>query len=231
MSLLPIESVDTDGALREAEEAVAGDTRAAFFRKAAIGGTAVLGSGAFLGMLPELASAKPSRKQDVAILKYALTLEYLETAFYQQAATAGTLSGDALAVAQLLASHEQTHVDAIKGVLKSLGVKRPAAPEFDFKGTNTDPATFIPTALLLENTGVYAYHGQVPRVKAKPILVAAAQIATVEARHAAAIAVLNAKSPFADKADTSITVNGAFDTGKSMKAILKAVTATGFIAG
>src|SRR5215213_4260206 len=97
MSLLPIQSVDVDGAVREAEDAVAGDTRATFFRKAAIGGGAVLGSSAILGMLPELAAAKPSKKQDVAILNYALTLEYLETAFYEQAAASGSLSGDALA--------------------------------------------------------------------------------------------------------------------------------------
>src|SRR3954469_22468130 len=51
MSLLPIESVDADGAIREAEEAVAGDTRAQLFRKAAIGGGALVGGSAFLGML------------------------------------------------------------------------------------------------------------------------------------------------------------------------------------
>src|SRR3954471_9622722 len=213
MSLLPIESVDADGAIREAEEAVAGDTRAQLFRKAAIGGGALVGGSAFLGMLPELAAAKPSKKQDVAILKYALTLEHLETAFYTEAAASGNLSGDALAFARLVAGHERTHVTAIKGVLKSLGVKPPASPRFDFKGTNTDPGKFIPTALVLENTGVYAYHGQVPRVKTKAILVAAAQIATVEARHAAAAAVLNANDPFADETATSITVNGAFDKG------------------
>jgi hypothetical protein len=231
VSLLNIETVDIDGAVREADEAVAGDTRASFFRKAAIGGGAVLGSSAFLGMLPEMASAKPSLKQDVKILNYALTLEYLETAFYAEAAAAGTLSGDALAAAQLLASHEQAHVDAIKAVLKSLKAKAVKKPMFDFQGTNTDPAKFIPTALLLENTGVYAYHGQVPRIKTKAILVAAAQIATIEARHAAAIAVLNNQSPFTDKTPTSITVNGAFDKGKSMSAILKAVKGTGFITG
>jgi hypothetical protein len=226
MSLLPIESVDTDGAIREAEEAVAGDTRAMFFRKAAIGGGALVGSSAFLGLLPEMAAAKPSKKQDIEILRYALTLEYLEAAFYTQAA--GALSGVQKSVATLLASHENTHVKAIKGVL---GKKAFASPKFDFKGTNTDPAKFIPTALLLENTGVYAYHGQVPRLKSKGLLVVAAQIATVEARHAAAIAVLNNQSPFADKTPTSITVNGAFDKGKSMKAILKAVKGTGFIVG
>jgi rubrerythrin len=224
MSLLPIESVDTDGAIREAEEAVAGDTRAMFFRKAAIGGGALVGSSAFLGLLPEMAAAKPSKKQDIEILKYALTLEYLEAAFYNEAA--GALSGNEKAVATLLASHENTHVKAIKGVL---GKKAFASPKFDFKGTNTDPVKFIQTALVLENTGVYAYHGQVPRLKSKALLVVAAEIATVEARHAAAIAVLNNQSPFADKTPSSITVNGAFDKGKSMKAILKAVGATGFI--
>src|SRR5689334_25181801 len=102
-------SVDTDGALREAEQQVAGDSRAAFFRKAAVGGGAVLGSSAFLGMLPELASAKPSKKQDIKILEYALTLEYLEAAFYTEAAGASSLPADQRAIATLLASHETTH--------------------------------------------------------------------------------------------------------------------------
>src|SRR3954465_1144398 len=94
-------TVDTDGAIREAEHAVAGDPRAAFFRKAAIGGGAVLGSSAILGMLPELAAAKPSKKQDTDLLNYALTLEYLEAAFYAGAAAAPGITGDAKALAQI----------------------------------------------------------------------------------------------------------------------------------
>ena len=88
-------SVDTDGAIREQEQRVASDTRASFFRKAAIGGGAVIGSSAFLGMLPELAIAKPSKKQDLAILNYALTLEYLEAAFYKEAVAKGNGYGQA----------------------------------------------------------------------------------------------------------------------------------------
>ncbi len=91
---LDISAFDADGALAETEEAVAGDTRAAFFRKAAVGGGAMIGSGVLLSGLPALAEARPSKKQDVAILNYALTLEYLESAFYVEAVKKGAISGD-----------------------------------------------------------------------------------------------------------------------------------------
>lgn len=49
---------------------------------------------------------------------------------------------------------------------------------------------FVQTAFVLENTGVRAYLGQAARIKSSAILKAAATISTVEARHAAAVAVL-----------------------------------------
>src|SRR4051794_12667823 len=157
MSLFPIESVDTDGAIREAEAAVAGDTRAAFFRKAAVGGGAILTSGAIMGMLPELAAAKPSKKQDLKILNFALTLEYLEAAFYAEAAKSGALSGDVAAFAEIVADHEKTHVTALRETINQLKGTPVKKPSFDFQGTTSDQGKFVATAFVLENTGVHAY--------------------------------------------------------------------------
>jgi len=231
MSLPPIEVLDADGAIRDAEEKVAGDTRSAFFRKAAVGGGAVLTSGAFMGMLPDLAMGRPSPKQDLEILNFALTLEHLEAEFYKEALKEGGLNGDVKQLAQLLAKHETTHVKTLQKVIKSLGGKPVSKPKFDFKGTTKEQGKFIETSFVLENTGVHAYLGQAKRLASKQLLTAAATILTVEARHASAIAIIKGDSPFKDEAKGSITPDGAFDVPFSAKRVLKAVKKTGFIKG
>jgi Ferritin-like domain len=213
---LNLDTLDTDGAIREAEDAVAADTRADFFRKAAIGGGSLVAGGVLMSGLPALAEAKPSKAQDVAILNYALTLEYLEAAFYTEAVAKGALSGDALAGAKIVKGHEVTHVKALKSVLGRKAVKK---PKFDFKSTTGDQDTFLATAVALEDTGVAAYAGQGPRLKQKPIVVAALSIHSVEARHAAYFRTL-AGMTFAPN---------AFDKSKSMKQVLKIVKGTGFL--
>ncbi len=230
MSNIDLNVADADGAVRDTEAAVATDTRAQFFRKAAVTGGALGGAAFFTGMLPAVADAKPSKRQDIAILNYALTLEYLEAEFYEEAVREGGLSGPALDAARLLAAHEATHVTALRQTLRSLGARVPAKPSFDFKGTNKGDK-FIPTALVLENTGVRAYLGQAPRLKSRALLAAAGSILTVEARHAAAIAVLVNNNAFGDKQSNSITPYGAFDRASSMKRILSEVGDTGFIQG
>jgi hypothetical protein len=225
-------SVDTDGAIRESEQRIAGDTRGAFFRKAAIGGGAVLGSTTFLGMLPEIALGKPSKKQDLAILNYALTLEYLEAAFYNTALANGRgFSARATTFAETVALHENTHVTALKKTIKSFGGKPVAAPEFDFQGTTDKEDSFLATALVLENTGVHAYLGQAGRLRSKALLGAAASIVTVEARHAAAAAILVYGDDAYGQGMSSISPDRSFDTPLSKKQILAAVGKTGFITG
>jgi hypothetical protein len=221
--MISLEVLDQDGALREGAEAVAGDTRADLFRKAGIAGGSLLASGVLFGGRPTLASAaKPSKKHDVAILNYALTLEYLEAAFYKEAVRQGGFGGEVGAFAQLVYAHEAAHVKFLKRALGSAAVK---SPRFDFKDTTTDEGKFTATAFALENTGVKAYAGQAANIKQVPIVKAAVSILTIEARHAAAIAAILGRIPGKD----GITPNGAFDKALSRRAILKAVGATGFI--
>jgi rubrerythrin len=213
---LDVSAFDADGALAETEDAVAGDTRAAFFRKAAVGGGALIGSGVLLSGMPALAEARPSKRQDVAILNYALTLEYLESAFYVEAVKKGAISGEVLESAKIVRDHELAHVKALKSVLGKKAVKKPV---FDFKNTTGDEKTFLQTAVALEDTGVSAYAGQGPRISQKAVVAAALSIHSVEARHAAHFRSL-AGMTFAPT---------AFDKARSMKQVLKIVKGTGFL--
>jgi rubrerythrin len=209
--LITLEVVDVDGAIRQAADE-AGDTRMDFFKKAAVGGGSLLAGG-----LPSIASAsRRSKKNDVAILQFALTLEYLEAAFYNEAIANGALTGDVLAATKIVQKHENTHVKTLKSVLGSASIK---SPKFDFKDTTSDPAKFLATAQVLEDTGVKAYSGQAGNILQKSVLQAATSILTVEARHASRFRSLNGAN-FAPK---------AFDSAASRASILKAVKKTGFI--
>ncbi len=216
---LTLEAVDADGAIREAFEDAGGTSRAGFFKKAfAAGGSLTLG-GILIGGLPAIGSAAPSPANDVKILNFALTLEYLEAEFYTRASASGALSGEARELSRVVGGHERAHVAFLKGALGAKAVKKPT---FDFKGTNnTSQKTFEATAQLLEDTGVSAYLGQAPLIKTKAILAAAGSILTVEARHAAWMRHIRQVAP----------APAVFDAAKTKAQILAAVKGTGFITG
>jgi ferritin-like protein len=222
-----LEQLDADGAIQEAAGAVDGDTRAAFLRKAGVGVGAVVGASAFMGAVPKLAAGATLPKSDVAILNFALTLEYLEAAFYTEASGSGALSGTTKQFSDLVGSHERTHAKTLKTVL---GSKAGSKPKFDFGDTTSNQAKFQQTAYALENTGVHAYLGQAAKIKSPAILTAAGTIVTVEARHAAAIALIVDPAGFRD-GNPGITPQGAFDKPYSVKKVLRIVDKTGFIVG
>ncbi len=209
--------LDTDGALRETAESVS--DRASFLKWSG----AFVGGGALIGGLPlALAGAAGTPKSDVKILNYALTLEYLEAAFYNEALSKGALDGSLKVFATTVAAHENAHVAALQKALGSAAVKK---PKFDFKGTTGDKAKFAKTSQVLEDTGVSAYEGQATAIKTPAVLMAAGSILPVEARHAAWIRdIIGAGSNPSPAPD-------AFNPAKSMSDVLAAVKQTGFIKG
>ncbi len=216
---ITLEALDADGAIQEAAHRVDPEgtaTRSDFFRKAAIGGGALVAGGVVFGGLPALALGAPSKRQDVAILNYALTLEYLETEFYKQARANAGLRGETARFARVAGAHEAAHVAAIRKVLGSAAV---AKPTFDFGATVQSQKAFQTTAVAVEDLGVSAYAGQGPRLKQVPVIQAALAIHSVEARHAAWIRSIVGQNPSPN----------AFDPARNMKQVLN--VAGGFIAG
>ena len=218
--LPPVEELDVDGAIQEAASKVDPSTRASFLRKAGVGAGALALGGTLLGSLAEGAEGAVP-KSDVAILNFALTLEYLEAAFYTEAERSG-FGGKPRQFARVVGAHERAHVAFLR---KALGSAAVARPKFDFKGTTTDASKFLATAKVLEDTGVMAYAGQGPRLKTKALVAAALSIHSVEARHAAWVRdILGGRG-------ANLPAPVAFDLPKTMGQILTAVRGTGFIVG
>ena len=216
-----LDTVDRDGAIRETAEKAGFNplTR----RAALMGGGAVAGAAA-LAAVPGSALAKTAPRAlaagDVAILNFALTLEYLESSFYAEAISGGALTGKYLAFAKTVGAHEATHVATLKTVLGSAAI---AEPTFDFKGTTGQQSTFLATSLALESTGVGAYLGQGANVVSNVVLGDAVAILAVEARHMAWVSNLigNGGSPSPSPS--------AFATPLTMTEVLAIVAKTGFI--
>ncbi len=138
-----------------------------------------------------------SASGDLGIMNYALTLEYLESTFYNMGLDAGLLKGRDLALVSPIKVHEATHVAALTAAIKKAGGTPVAKPTIRFpKGTFGSADKFLSTAATFEELGVKAYHGQVPLIKQIPVLAAAASIAGVESRHAAILASLTNGNPF-----------------------------------
>lgn len=148
---------------------------------------------------------------DVDILNFALTLEYLESTFYEEAMKKVKASGELKKLLPMLASDEKQHVEALKGMISKLGGKPVATPTFNFEYTGTKG--FLKLAQTFEDTGVSAYNGAAPAIKSKEVLGAAGSIVQVEARHAAAIRLQNGEEP----------APAAFDSPLTEKQVLKAV--------
>ena len=209
------------------------DSRRSFLSKSALAGGALLtlGGGAGVALADEhtmddtTASFDDVPGTDIDVLNYALSLEHLESAFYDEAlntfdpsafGNAEMLSdfdeGVVYSYVETLAEHERQHVEALSGAIELLGGDpvQPAGYEFGFETVEE----FLSIAATLENTGVAAYAGAAPYVESPDLLSTALSIHSVEARHAAVLNSVNGASPFPD----------VYDPASSQSTVLEAIT-------
>jgi rubrerythrin len=180
-----------------------GMTRSAFIVRGALATGAVYGA-ASVGPYVARAFAQ-SGGGDIDILNFALTLEYLEAAFYKEGLAKAGLSGKVKPVAQEIGSNEQEHVDTLKQTIEQLGGKPVASPMVAFP--IKDEASFLKLAVTFEDTGVSAYNGAAPQIQSGEVLGAAGAIVQVEARHAAAVRQLAGEDPAPDAFDKTLKQN------------------------
>jgi rubrerythrin len=151
-------------------------------------------------------------KGDVGILNYALTLEYLETAFYAEVVKSGLFKGADLATIRVFGQEEAEHVQALTQAVKSLGGKPAPQPKTEFPLKNAK--SVLELAATVENLGAAAYLGQAANIQSPEVLASALAIHSVEGRHAAALNTLLGET---------ITPDGAFAKPADVKTVLKSV--------
>ena len=152
---------------------------------------------------------------DLEIVQYALTLEHLETDFYNAVIDAGVIKDMALAeTAKMIRDNEQEHVDALTATVEKLG-GTPERPKTNFDAVlEGGPDMVLMTAAEVENLGAAAYLGQAGRIQSEEVLAAALAIHSVEGRHAAALNSVVGKT---------IVPDGAFAKPASMEEVLPKV--------
>jgi rubrerythrin len=151
-------------------------------------------------------------KGDVGILNYALTLEYLETAFYADVVKSGLFKGADLETIRKFGQEEAEHVQALTAAVKQLGGKPAPEPKTEFPLKSAK--SVLELAGTVENLGAAAYLGQAANIQSPEVLASALAIHSVEGRHAAALNRLLGES---------ITPDGAFAKPADVKTVLKSV--------
>jgi rubrerythrin len=151
-------------------------------------------------------------KGDIGILNYALTLEYLETAFYADVVKSGLFKGADLETIRKFGSEEAEHVQALTAAVKQLGGKPAPEPKTEFPLKSAK--SVLELAGTVENLGAAAYLGQAANIESAEVLASALAIHSVEGRHAAVLNTLLGEP---------ITPDGAFAKPADVQTVLKSV--------
>ena len=161
---------------------------------------------------PAATTSTSSATGDIAILNYALTLEYLEREFYAKVVASGLFSGKVGSLIKDFGSQEATHVEALKGAVSKMGGTPASNPNGKFPITSATQVAGL--AYTVENLGASAYLGQAGNIQSPEVLATALAIHSVEARHASTLGTLVKKS---------LTPDGAFAKPADMSMVLAAI--------
>ncbi|KAI6247652.1 hypothetical protein HI914_04443 [Erysiphe necator] len=161
------------------------------------------------------ATGLPDGLGDLDVLEFALTLENLETSFYQQGfakfpdSDFAALGLQPIEIANLksIGGTEATHVTTLTAALAGAGAAPVQPCQYNFNLTTA--SAMVATAGVLENIGVSAYLAAAPLVKSPDVLTVAAEIVTVEARH----------QTFIRTASKAAAIPSAFDTPLGIRAV------------
>ena len=206
-----IAGIDADGVLQETAAAAFVGNRSAFLRRA----LAAVGVGALFGAADAEAVTATS-KNDVAILRFDLALEYLQAGLYTEAERLGELSPTTLGWARVVGAHERAHVRAIKGLL---GRKTIPSPGFNYGKVTSDEQSFVKTAVAFEDLTAALLKWQAPRLDSRSILAAVVTLHSVETRHAAWIRHIVGLRP----------ATTAFDKPASQQKMAQLIASTHFV--
>jgi hypothetical protein len=163
----------------------------------------------------------------IDVLNFALSLEHLEAAYYnefleeysesdiERSEAARIFADPGLRFStyqkiQQVRDHEEAHVEALTETIAALGGDPVEPAEYEFPYDSTE--AFVSLSATIEAVGVSAYAGAAPLIdEDDPILEAALSIHSVEARHTAYFRLLNTNTPFPDAFDEPRTMGEILD--------------------
>ncbi|KAJ3347715.1 hypothetical protein HDU83_001877 [Entophlyctis luteolus] len=163
-----------------------------------------------------VATATTVSAGDLTVLNFALTLENLESTFYQQGLAKFTaadfqnlgLPTSVFTTFQSIAADEATHVLALQTLIQNKFGVNMAVPSctYNFQAALANAQAFITTASVLERTGVQAYDGAAHLIAGNDVKNAAAAIGSVEARHSSFLNMLTGSAPNPGPFETELGV-------------------------
>ena len=154
-------------------------------------------------------------EDDVEILNYALTIEYLQASFYEEglsnideedfytlvAPDDSRLQEDLLGQIQTIQSQKNETVSALTSAIESLGGTPAEEPTFDFGIAVQYPMAFLGTGAQFADISVSAYAGAAPDIEDEAVLAPALGIHSATARHASYLRTLIDETGFPNAID------------------------------